>query len=169
MDKKELEHKLEQAREDRESIFANIEKLKAQLAEPEKPKPLEHGDCCIDNRNGTRMIVQKQDHEEFPVTTTNERGAPCGAVVNGKHTARNVTVHFNAFDDLKALAEPLEEFEVQCDCFGSKDKIFITSEGCKDGCAYLKINNNRSIHFHGNSFHDFILNLRRMEATMQAK
>ena len=164
---KELEHKLAQARKDREQMNvtfdAEINSLKAQIAEGEKPKlKLRGGDYGFFNKVRPRLFVKNEGKIRSVI---DESDTPTG---NPENFLDDYTILGNIFDDMQAMSEPLEEFEVQCNC-GSRDILKATTNGCKSGCVYLKMNDNISVHFHGNSFHDFILNLRRMEVKLAKK
>ena len=86
---------------------AEITELESHLAEAEKPK-LKHGDYGHDEDGGDRFVVIEQ---------STLFGSPKAfyANQNGQVDVNESTVSRirlgNIFDDLKALAEPLKEFE----------------------------------------------------------
>ncbi len=149
MDKKqELEHKLEQARKDRElaTTEANkeIEAIKAQLAEAEKPVKLRHGDYGFEEDGCARLTLS----HDFKMVTA---GDGC---VNPYETHYPNPVLGNIFDDLKAISKSLKEFTLS-----NGVKIDINEYGhlrITDGDGYIVI--------HKDDIHSFILNLRCLEA-----
>ena len=132
-----------------------IERLEAQLAEAEKTK-LRHTDFGWDeygNPCGAIEVIETKGLRAMG------HGAVCSAKCNDVGSLYvPETVAFNAMDDLAALAEDLEGFEfddleVKVSSIGSiwllqdKDEIFVPKKDIPD----------------------FVLNLRRMLATMQRK
>jgi hypothetical protein len=151
MNKEEIEHKLAQARKDRDDIAESVCQLEDMLAEAEKSKPkLRHGDYgyC-----GKPNIYNMYFVDGRPVR-------PFGISDNGGQEFIDEPIHEfkavgNIFDDLKALSEPLEEYET-----GAGMKVKLTNDGdLSFSCTYVV---NRNIPA-------FILNLRRMEATLKQK
>ncbi len=110
MDKKEIEHRLEQAKKDRMGINDNICWLKEQLAEAEKPK-LGHGDFGISKRGNFIAIKSKSPDHHHGVEPFYEDCWSDGHL----YTERNPNdfiVFGNIFDLMKEWGEDLEEFDV---------------------------------------------------------
>lgn len=128
-------------------LIADLEK---ELTEAEKPKPLEHGDCGWSGDSGYPYIVQNNhDRKDYGM---GEKGGQI------KISETGFKVAFNAFADLKAISEPLEEFKfndlkVSID----KDRDWRLEQG------------DDVILFRPEDIHDFILKLRRMETKMLAE
>ena len=163
MNKQELEHKLDELEElfaitktNIEAMDLMIAELHAQLAEAEKPK-LRCGDYITSD--GEAIIIAPSQLPAFPMTSYNERGMACGKVEDGIHSTRHIQPLGNIFDDLKALAEPLEEFEYKGYSHGKKIKF--EDDGGIDLGSLRRIKKE--------DIPAFILKLRRMEATMKAK
>lgn len=154
-DKKELEHRLKQAKIDRDKINSEVQILEQELrtaTEPEKPKPWDIIEWTGKKASNTGANLVLHD------------GVSQIRIRDGvKGTLHNITpndefrVLFNLTDDLAALSgEPLEEFKM--------DRLKVTV-----GASYLNIEDAddfESVQIGKEVLHDFILNLRRMELKM---
>jgi hypothetical protein len=103
MDRKEIKSRLDQARSDLaitiDTMNTEITELEAQL-ESEQP-PLRHGDYGIGDCDFVRIVINKDVY--------NQHGTKNPI---GRNESKDIWLG-NIFDDLKALAEPLEEFELE--------------------------------------------------------
>ena len=140
--KQEILNKLEQAKKDRDLVLAEankeVDRLAKELAEAEKPVKLRHGDYGFVGTDGILVTDgrndERQDYNNFGIV---------GEYLEAKGVLGNI------FDDLKAISKPLEEFEV----YGRTIKF--------DGDGDLRI---PRMWIAPKNIHDFILNLRCLEA-----
>lgn len=164
MNKQEIEHKLAQAETDRDIMLVEANKevkrledmfAEAQLAEAEKPV-LRHGDYGFEDNEHPTVLFRKDGkgnlksiRESFGVNAYNDT------------PLHDYDILGNIFADLKAIAEPLDDFEMEI------GRIYVLFSG---GDLVIKDTmNDGSVHIPKGILHDFILNLRRIEATMKAK
>ena len=149
MEKTELEHKLEQAIKDRMGINDNIEWLKAQLAEAEKPK-LRHGDVIEwvgkDCTNKGVIVIQNRDCDGEDLSQFNLAKKTKG-VITTKYPTDKFIKHFNIIeqvDDLKAL-KPLENYTTKTTACGRSMRVaydrnnHLISFGTAGHCGLLPI------------------------------
>ena len=54
------------------------------------PEILGHGDFGIDTIYHEPLLIVKQQNLTWPVAAFNENSVPCGAIINGEHTTRDV-------------------------------------------------------------------------------
>ena len=138
-----------------DSIVAHqqaIDKAQAELKALDKPK-LRHGDYGFGHIAGDPRLIAGSD--------------PCIYGVSGSpNTASNFDIKLgNIFDDLAAIAEPLEEFK-------TKERRSFYSITCKvrnDDFIRMEDTNGDSIEISCDDLHDFILNLRRLENTLKKR
>lgn len=163
MDKKEKEQEIEFYQKISKLANSSIAKLQSQLAEAEKPK-LRHWDYGYTDDGYARIVME--DREKDHLAQSGHLGMPEGGCYN-KMSEDNVTG--NLADDLKALAEPLEDFEIE----------EIAKVSISKSMQYLVIedpNDKQHIDIPIACISTFILNLRRMlawklaqEATLKQK
>ena len=131
--------------------------LEAEFAEAEKPE-LQSGDYGLWrlHKNDLFHFAIYIDHALTPDTMFYDDGMCCSqASVQNMTTLGEFKKFGNIFDDLNAIAEPLEEFEM-CTC-----KFTLS-----DGCIRMEIAHGRSMAYFGNgNYPALILNLRRLQAT----
>lgn len=132
---------------------SSVNKLKAQLAEAEKPK-LKSGDYGYDCH---LFKIAPADPRVF----LGEHHYGCNGGDCDKTPLK--FVYGNIFADLKALAEPLEEFEIN-DVYGRPVEFAIISDGkvrisMPCGCNDIFVE----------TFIEAVLKLRRMEAKLKAE
>ncbi len=141
----DTETQLKQAKKDRDLALAEanneVDRLAKLVAEEKRPKPLEHGDYGTFNgkparKNTARIVIKDSVYDHLGI---------CG------HTQDKgmYSILGNIFADLKAIAEPLEEYET--------------------GNGMIVRFNNTTLHFSCQdvlleNIHDFILGIRSMEA-----
>ena len=175
----ELVTKIAEAQVKRNAIFADIEslranetkadeeiaRLKAELAEEKKPE-LRHGDYgiteggygVIDVGNGVDSVGYIENGDTYAV----------GKEQNGTYALDGSSRLGNIFDDLKAMSKPLTSFEME----ESLDPTYNLRVKKVQGKVNLQVRRNEefwTFRFAGNEFHDFILKLRRLEATPRSK
>ena len=142
----------------RSDIARKIEVLRAELAEAKKPK-LRHGDYGIGN---STMRIALWDERERKLTQGGCNTFPCG-----DSYLKPSSILGNIFDDLKALQEPLKEFEID----GSGYKL--TAKAQPNSDILLSIagygEDRISTFIPLKRIPKLILNLRRVERTMKAK
>ena len=142
-----------------------MDKAKKDLEALDKPE-LRHGDYGISSQgvgtivmgNGTQAIDHRGD------------GATCdiGRRQGGKYaTDSNSRLLGNIFDDLAAISEPLEEFETK-DSDGLGNELY-AGYSCKKTQIFFQVNEETHFYMNIDILPDFILNLRRMEATLKAR
>ena len=173
-----LQEQLEQKQEDlefsirslrtltahKDSLADEVKSLKQQITEEKKPK-LRHGRCGITSLgepyitigNGVDAVIYLEDGERDPV----------GRKQNGK-SRDTATILFEAFDDLTALSKPLTEFEM----YSQKSKRNLSISGPNaDGDVYVEIQereiSTRTLGILRVPLDEFILNLRRLQATLK--
>jgi hypothetical protein len=141
---------------------AEIEALKAKLAEESKPK-LRHGDYGYDKEGDPCLYLcaQSKDHGDGPMRRCSSAWLYEYEITNDSF--KIVTLIANIFDDLKALQEGVTEFEIGCFkvdiCSGF---LYITDWYDKDDdgdIAELPIEDLSA----------FVLKLRQMEATLKRR
>jgi hypothetical protein len=146
---------------------AEIEALKAKLAEEQKPK-LRHGDYGYDKDGDPCLYLcaQSKDRGDGPM-----RRCSSAWLYEYEITGDNfkiVTVIGNIFDDLKALQEDVTEFKV-----GNGEGIGDEADGYFnarfDGRhVWLKVDDD-GLYFEPEDISIIILNLRQMEATLKRR
>jgi len=149
-----------QAEEDQtlayETGSKEIERLEGLIKEEAKPK-LRHGDCIF-GKNSKRWYFYNKS-EDFAI---GEDGGQCDATLHFKDTP----VALNTFDHLKAMSEPLEEFEVPSLIPTLKQKAgaHISADGkgiCLDfesGCGTVRFDFDKTT--------EYIQKLQRLVATL---
>ena len=160
MDKKEIEHKLEQARKDKEVannvIDCQIETLQAQLAEAEKPK-LRHGDYGTNKDGDIRLCCGKNENMHvYGISGSYETAYPTDEIEIRKG---------NIIADLQAL-KPKTAFEMR----ESLDSEYALRGSIEAGKVNLQIKAHgdcKTFRFTEQEYHAFILNLRCMEFQMK--
>ena len=165
MDKQELEHKLEQARKDRELATAEVnkevERLKKLLAEAEKPKPLEHGDYGY--RKGQPRLLSFDSYGNIKATCSTWDSCLASPINDNEQYA----ILGNIFKELKVMSEPLEEFEKKSTFANGKFDVKFNAVISKPAVG---INLDLPAHpfstFTLEDLHEIIINLRRMEAKL---
>ncbi len=143
-----------------DDFSSEIAELEAQLAEAEKPK-LRYGDVRYYGGRRTAPVVYVGGRW-FNAAT--ELRVPLSVA-----ECEKLPTEFNIFDDLKALAEPLETFEMDCRC-NPEDKLQVAiCGGCPNGNDIrFSINGSGlSIHVPLEDISKLILNLCRMKATVE--
>ncbi len=109
----ELKAKLEQAERDRivtiGPLDAEIAHLKAKIAEAEKPK-LRHGDIWMKDRQVRLHLKEYNDDGRDCMTTDADLFTNLGSYHQGEPVLANLK---DIFDDLKALQEPLDNFNIK--------------------------------------------------------
>jgi hypothetical protein len=129
-------------------VERKIDNLKAQIAEAEKPK---HGDVRVFDRSQASPMIFMGD------SWYNKNG-----LMSTWENCEKLPTKYNFFDDLKALQQPLEEFDVGRGSYkikatwGSFGSIFLKQGGNQIAIEEIAIN-------------DTIRNLRRMQATQKKK
>jgi len=107
MTEKEIAEKMiRDGKEALASALAMIASAEAELAEIDKPK-LRHGDYGYSQKEKPCIMIADWDDDVLF----------CGNRSMGKKgqiTSRCSVILGNIFDDLKAMAEPLEEFDIRC-------------------------------------------------------
>ena len=157
MNKQELEHKLTGAKlvlarheHKKSQIEKNIKQFEAQLAEAEKPKPLEQGDYGIDE--GGKSHCDWVHIDDKTIYRTGKASLNPG---DWPRFIREKTGNiFKDIDDLKAIAEPLESFEIN----------HIQVKYFKGNCIEIEGIDHEMVDVPIEDFSDFILNLRCIEA-----
>jgi hypothetical protein len=107
MNKEEIQAKLHNYEERLKDVAGEIERLREQLAEAEKPK-LRHGDFGINKANNARIVLF-----QFGDSNSGKRD-DFGPI--GIHSNTDIEPFGNIFDLLKEWSEDLEEFEGAGDC-----------------------------------------------------
>lgn len=171
MDKKEIEQEIEFYEKVRIRAEKAVAKLKAQLEKPEPEKPkLRNFDVGLfyfesemddkDSLNGIKAIYI-EDGDTVYFTSKTHTGSVCCSKVSSKANNRHLDVMFNLADDLAALSELLEEFEIKEDSV----KVYIQDEDC---LVMKDERDNKAVYISPGNIHDFILNLRKLEIKMIA-
>ncbi len=170
MNKQELEHKLTGAKlvlarheHKKSQIEKNIKRFEVQLAEADKPK-LRQWDCGI-NSCGKQTICITRDTRL--IESTEDGLTDCETVdIHRKKYRWPAVFNLNdIFDDLKAIAEPLESFKVQCRCLGSDVlRISLDKKDTRKNGRIIFSLCHETVYTNKDYLHEFILNLRRLEA-----
>ena len=155
---------LEEARELIGLAKGVISRCETVITEAETPE-LRHGDeiQCIEGCDKGKLYyclyikdAVKQDGVN-PLVAVDENGWSCGNIQNAREK-KCVKTDRNIFDDLKAMAEDVEEFEVDN---GTYMSLKVSWNGNKitigDGHGFVLIDHHE--------IPAFILNLRRLQAT----
>lgn len=146
MDKEEIKQKLEQAKRDKQlsdlTYAKEIENLKHELAEAEKLKIWDYG-------------ISGTSH--FPrIVLPDGKLSTKTAIISGDREADRPTIIYgNLADDLKAISEPLEEFELDI------HKYYIDKRPEMSHAPIYIAGNWHTL----DELSAYILNLRRLEAT----
>lgn len=136
-----------------------IDRIKAEIAEAEKPK-LRHGDVRLFDRTPASPMIYMAD------SWYNKNG-----LMSTWENCEKLPTKYNFFDDLKALQEPLEEFEIKHG-YPCKQRVNAGWSIQPSGLLYVgcgEQGTTRSFHFSAGELDEFILNLRRMQATQERK
>lgn len=164
--------KLDQAIADQDRVTnemaAEVERLKAKLAEEQKPK-LRHGDYGIDYGKEEKsvpfpMLAFNPHRGVTPVRIAHKDGS--GGFEHDKDSTA-ITWLGNIFDDLKALQKDVTEGSYFYECeHGSKDKIEVY---LSDAVWLSTKNTTERFRLSMQDLSLFILKLRQMEATLKRK
>ncbi len=118
---KEIEDSIIANKASRVILEASLAESKAKLAELDKPE-LRHGDYGFDKDDDGCMVLQLHDGDSGKTLHESHAGSRYAYVNEPKGDAFVPKVKLgNIFDDLKALAEPLEEFQICNIKFGLTD------------------------------------------------
>ena len=142
-------------------LSCQFDELKAALAEAKKLE-LRHGDYGQAYPTASFRIIAKKQHGEGLTCVGEDRMTD--------YIPDGITILGNIFDDLKAVAEPLTGFEVEClSHVGDKISVSLVDNETRPVFEFKYYHKGKS---QGNCFvkiPDLILNLRRMQHTLRSK
>ena len=148
--------RLEQAKLVLKYATDEIERLEAERAEAEKPV-LRHGDYGYGKDNSHRVTL----HCDMKTVTAGDGSVNnTNAVSNERYYPSPVLG--NIFDDLKAMAEDLTEFE-----FAETDRAYQFTAVSNDYTVMLTDSGGHIINVDLKDIPAFILNLRKLQATQE--
>ena len=171
MNKQELENKIAvqklyvaDCKEDLRTYLIALEMLEAELAEAEKPE-LRHGDYGWDRGSRNCITLKVAGKEGLRQCIESEGLWECAVDKCGEPTI----VLGNIFDDFKAIAEDLEEFDMDLTGCESSSHIRVQFEERNSGIIAIRTEAGTWAWMTMDEFAVFILNLRGMQATQKRK